>query len=381
MKNQRRTAGQESEKSAAVHSSNWREEVMLRRTLEEIHRIKASISNDIWMEQRVFYKRFQEKITRSQIAYARAIGNKELERQLREKHHANSHGFNTACGMNEEDSKLLQKLIQQRHEGYKSVPQTAQTLSSTTPTITSTRLNYRRSMDYHVMNPERHAMNHVIDDDRPRRSSLRRPRTVGFVRRSSSNDSLNSVAQSESGEELVQKLRLAYSESKLNRANNNSYDDDKPRTALPRLQSNALSERRPTRVNIVEDPDEIHRSTLKTINHKRLMSARYEARVKNFCNSVDAMKTPANFAGDYYAVSLGSLDHLQHQQRAPPLRRGLAERMSDSEYLRYTGDVNVRNITFRSVEELGSTDEIYLMRRPSMGTILKRIPEQDMTAS
>ena len=75
----------ESEKSPKVFSTNWKEDLALKRNLQVLDRDENSIVNRITVDQKILLKRFQTKLGRSKMSYARATGNMELQKRLRDR--------------------------------------------------------------------------------------------------------------------------------------------------------------------------------------------------------------------------------------------------------------------------------------------------------
>lgn len=93
--------------SNKVNSANWQEEVMLQKKLTSLNRTEKSVVHKIVMDQKVLYKQFQTKLLRSRIFYARLMGDKETEQELRNK---TSHGLNTDSHSPDDQCAFLKKL-------------------------------------------------------------------------------------------------------------------------------------------------------------------------------------------------------------------------------------------------------------------------------
>lgn len=92
--------GENAEKSPSVHYANWKETILLKKQMHVLERSEKNVIHRIKIDQKVLFKRFQDKLYRSKLCEARMHGNKEIERELRAK---NLHGLNTDFGSVEKD--------------------------------------------------------------------------------------------------------------------------------------------------------------------------------------------------------------------------------------------------------------------------------------
>ncbi|XP_061164802.1 uncharacterized protein LOC133173783 [Saccostrea echinata] len=104
-------AGDNAEKSPSVHYANWKEDILLKKQLHVLERSEKNVIHRIKIDQKVLFKRFQDKLYRSKLCEARLHGNKETERELRAKQ---LHGLNTDFGSAEKDYEFLTKLQNNR---------------------------------------------------------------------------------------------------------------------------------------------------------------------------------------------------------------------------------------------------------------------------
>ncbi|GFO09083.1 hypothetical protein PoB_003558800 [Plakobranchus ocellatus] len=87
----------DSERSPSVHYANWKETMLLQRQLTTLTRTEKALVHGITVDQKVAFRRFQNKLQRSKIANARMWNDKETEIELRDagmrRLHSESHLF------------------------------------------------------------------------------------------------------------------------------------------------------------------------------------------------------------------------------------------------------------------------------------------------
>ena len=103
--NNRKVQVVESEKSATVISANWMLDVILARKQQELSRCERVVVNRITVDQKLAYKKFQTKINRTQLSYARATGNRALANDIMER---TTFVLNTNVG--NDDEEVLKKV-------------------------------------------------------------------------------------------------------------------------------------------------------------------------------------------------------------------------------------------------------------------------------
>lgn len=86
----------DSEKSPKVCSTNWREDVILKKNLQVLDRSQRAVVNRIMVDQKILKRRFQIKVNRSKMSYARATSNVEMQKKLRDE---TTFVLNTNVGM------------------------------------------------------------------------------------------------------------------------------------------------------------------------------------------------------------------------------------------------------------------------------------------
>ncbi|WAR19018.1 hypothetical protein MAR_000856 [Mya arenaria] len=103
-------SGDVAERSPSVISANLKEGMLLRKKLIVLDRSERAIVHQIKVDQKVLYKRFQARLTRSRLAHARLLGQRDVQRELRSK---NLGDLNTnIVAVSEEDYLFLEKLEQ-----------------------------------------------------------------------------------------------------------------------------------------------------------------------------------------------------------------------------------------------------------------------------
>ena len=101
-------AGEVAERSPAVISANLKEEMLLQKKRMVLDRSARNLIHQIKVDQKVVYKNFQSRLIRSKLAFARLMGQKDIEKELRAK---NLGGLNTdIVGSAEEEYSFLDKL-------------------------------------------------------------------------------------------------------------------------------------------------------------------------------------------------------------------------------------------------------------------------------
>lgn len=93
-------ASDAAERSLTVHYANYKEDIVLKKNLDILNRTEKNIVHSVQIDQKILYKRFQDKLHRSKLAYARMYGDKEKERELRAK---NLRSLNINVGDSEQD--------------------------------------------------------------------------------------------------------------------------------------------------------------------------------------------------------------------------------------------------------------------------------------
>ncbi|GCC27772.1 hypothetical protein chiPu_0006198 [Chiloscyllium punctatum] len=73
----------EVEQFKRILSMNWREEQLLQKRLSLLDSLKRQAVDSYSLDQRVLYRRFRNKLWRSELAHARLMGRRELLEQLR----------------------------------------------------------------------------------------------------------------------------------------------------------------------------------------------------------------------------------------------------------------------------------------------------------
>ena len=98
----------ESEKSNKLQWANMKEETLLVKQVNILERSKRVVVNTIKMEQKMLYRRFENKINQSRLAYAKLVGNREDQKDLfRNKRHP---AFNTDICKSEETGDVLKSI-------------------------------------------------------------------------------------------------------------------------------------------------------------------------------------------------------------------------------------------------------------------------------
>lgn len=129
--------GENAEKSPSVHYANWKETILLKKQMHVLERSEKNVIHRIKIDQKVLFKRFQDKLYRSKLCEARMHGNKEIERELRAK---NLHGLNTDFGSVEKDYEFLTKLQNNRKKSQQNKQKKHPKITVTIPKDTQKEL-------------------------------------------------------------------------------------------------------------------------------------------------------------------------------------------------------------------------------------------------
>jgi hypothetical protein len=308
----------ESERSASVYTANWKETVELKRTLSDLTRSKKTVEHNMYLDQKLIYKRFQTKVHQSQLFLSRLKGDREMERQLRAKTVQN---FNTNCGNNEEEERKLKRILRRAT--------TSRPGATPRPSIPAQTLTFSngpglfRSKSVDVLSEGHESGPQVTFDYRNRGSLTSLPGTPL---------SGNSVTQGQ----YLDTSKRAY--------------EVRPHTiqGMPQQQAKVdtgLGDRPVTVAAILEDDGDRRRRILTQINSNRIKSANFQHRVNKFCKSLNDMATTTDNALDYYNVRLQEL----HKKNNGCKNIMTIPKTPESEYWRHVGDYRRRPITFHGV--------------------------------
>ncbi|KAL4229899.1 hypothetical protein ACF0H5_010290 [Mactra antiquata] len=178
-------SGDVAERSPAVISANLKEDMLLQKKLVVLNRSEQSIVHQIKVDQKVMYRRFQAKLSCSKLAYARLMGQRQLQRQLREK---NIGRLNTdIVGNTDEDFAFLDKLEQR--------PCTADSFSPRLPDLAKTPKKTKRKASQQNESLEK-KINESLPEVNIGRSSSARARFVGEEKENEKVDKVEPVVKS-----------------------------------------------------------------------------------------------------------------------------------------------------------------------------------------
>ncbi|XP_074651813.1 uncharacterized protein LOC141906422 [Tubulanus polymorphus] len=304
----------DSEKSPAIYSTNWKEQVLLKRRLADIERTKMTVAQRITLDQRIMYKRFQQKRFHSELTHARVMGDKESERSLREN---SAYNFNTNCGINEEEDSILQKILQRRP-----------------PSSAAASVHRSRSVPPTAEKSHRRKSNVIATAGN--NSNKVRPSTCYPSSTSKTGDYLNTSTRSQSRPD-ISKQELILNAFADNADDRGAKTPESPVDNQDTTRSKAMS--------IFEDPDERHRAILKEINRRRLQSACYDNKVRDFCQVVDKMDNKSTAAAyDYYNKRL-----IEETEWNPLSMNRNIPGTPETDFLKHMGNLRVKTMTMKSV--------------------------------
>ncbi|XP_076071768.1 uncharacterized protein LOC143043255 [Mytilus galloprovincialis] len=321
-------ASDAAERSLAVHYANYKEDIVLKKNLDILNRTEKNIVHSVQIDQKILYKRFQDKLHRSKLAYARMYGDKEKERELRAK---NLRSLNINVGDSEQDYEFLKKI--QPNKGTK-------------PKKTSrVKINIDAVID------------DVFDEEAPRLRS-----------RSMSEGSMTplpvtthahpittrpSSAKYGRNDQRTQCFPVTALSAKGNTPDKNLLKvptiDTRPRTCSPKLsgprsrrnssvttKNGNKSPRRST--NLFEHDEHVDHVEMRL---RELKTLDFTDKIGNFCESLEDYKSDKNGNIDYYTMRVEASPKVQNLIDIPGT--------PDEQYQKHFGNLTVKSLTMKKL--------------------------------
>ncbi|CAC5377826.1 unnamed protein product [Mytilus coruscus] len=325
-------ASDAAERSLTVHYANYKEDIVLKKNLDILNRTEKNIVHRVQIDQKILYKRFQDKLHRSKLAYARMYGDKEKERELRAK---NLRSLNINVGDSEQDYEFLKKI--QPNEGAKPKKTSKVKINidaviedvfdEKTPRLRSRSLSEGSTTPLTVAT---HA--HVI---------ATRPSSAKYGRNDERTQCFPVTAMS-----AVDKKNGNVPHKNLLKV---PTIDTRPRTCSPKLpgprsrrnssvatKNGNKSPRRST--NLFEHEEhvdfvEMRLNELKTLD--------YTGKIGSFCESLEDYKSDNNGNTDYYTMRVEASPKVQSMIDIPGT--------PDEQYQKHFGNLTVKSLTMKKL--------------------------------
>ena len=345
--------GEAGEKSPSVHYANWKEDILLQKQLHVLNRSEKSIVHRIKIDQKVLFKRFQDKLLRSKLSQARLWGDKEKERELRAR---NLQGLNTELGGEEKDYDFLRKL------SYNPCTRTGPSGPCLTvrPKSSSAKPKSRKTA--------RNQIDVIIDsvfasDGQP---EVRRRNSVSegmIIRNDQSNHRSKEVDSASLGiPPVVLLVRPSTTDGHPARNNVNS-DFARVTTATGPIKPTRKERKTKNKVSPKNDEEtlkvpseskpnkdrkksssffeEEERVNVVELRLKEMKSVSYESKIKAFCDTIEDFTMDGQAHADYYTTGL--------QKAAKETIRKIISvpGTPEDEYGRHLGNPEVRSLTFK----------------------------------
>lgn len=352
--------GDAAERSPTVYYANLKEDMLLKKKLHVLNRSEKSFVHRIRIDQKVLYKRFQNKLHRSKLAEARMWGNKELERELRAK---NLHGLNSQNGDSEEDYDFLKKLEKPKPRKPKtrfSVPQIDTIIEDVLEVMKPGKRPRSRSfsdaLPLQVPNTKEKA-------PRPNKLDIAevalavRPSTTDGIRVGDSISDENTKTKIQRSLSKPEKNKKLTIESKYQNLLQVPLIDTRARTCaplvsrkvetpLPALQSRRQSTASPDKTKRKSasffEPEE--KVDLVEIRLNEMKGLDYTDRLQEYYETLESCTNPEEEKLDYYTFRLQVA-----KQQLPKNRPLTVPGTPETEYKRHMGNVEVKSLTFRGL--------------------------------
>lgn len=367
--------GEPAEKSPTVHYANWKEDMLLAKQLHVLNRSEKNFVHGIKIDQKVLYKRFQDKLHRSQLTEARMNGDKELERELRD---SKFHGLNVDCTNTEKEFEFLDKL---KFRSKKSTRRSSRQ-SSTSPKSTGSKKSTEKNMDniiqkvFQVQTLPRvrsKSFTEGVTTETPvtaqeRRTPLPqftvRPATSGGERYDDVIVVLPDIFMTPSSNHKNKKAKTKQN-NKLNNQLQVNFKNDRAITCSPHLLGNGFS---PMSSSPSRSPSLSRRQSVSTQENKGSRrpslftkeekvdvvqilldkikddSEDYSSKVSKFCESLEDCVVDGGERSDYYNTRM-KMAMKESECYKPAVVPGTPE----NEYKRHVGNLDVLNMTFKSL--------------------------------
>ncbi|XP_062585566.1 uncharacterized protein LOC134247232 [Saccostrea cucullata] len=355
-------AGDTAEKSPSVHYANWKENILLKKQMHVLERSEKNVIHRIKIDQKVLFKRFQDKLYRSKLCEARLHGNKETERVLRAKHH---HGLNTDFGSAEKDYEFLTKLQNNRKRTDKK--QNKQKKPPAIKVTTSKVENNGLIDDVFVEDKGPRRRSNSITEGMASRStgmtsgSLLQPKPSERPSTTGSNPLPRQIEVGVKTLSITKPILMNIStkgkspENKLMHATLDKLPKNKtrPHTCKPSLLLQVTQEatakqrvsetenHRKKSSSFFEDEKKID---IVDLQLKAIKSLNYDDKIKEFVDSLNEFVVDDIEDRDYYTLRLRAAMKEMYENRYDPVP-GTPE----DEYNRHVGNLELKSLTFKKI--------------------------------
>ena len=356
--------GENAEKSPSVHYANWKEDILLKKQLHVLDRSEKNVIHRIKIDQKVLFKRFQDKLYRSKLCEARMNGNKETERELRAK---NLHGLNTDFGSVEKDYEFLTKLQNNRKKSQQQNKQKrSPKIQVTTPKITKAGLNDDVFMDG---SNTRRRSNSISEGMTSRstlsltQTSMERPSTTGG--RPQPHEVKVSAKSLPTKKDIHMNIALKGKKSKnMLTLEPLTIKKVRPQTCAPSLllqitkQAPAESEQsaepehqRKKSSSFFEDEKKIN---IVDLQLKQIKSLNYDEKIEEFLETLNDLVVDDIEDRDYYTLRLRAA-----MKEISEIKYDTVPGTPEDEYNRHVGNLDLKSLTFKNLKfDFSSRDAV-----------------------
>ena len=332
----------DSEKTSKLFLANAKENMILANNLKNLEISERTVENRISSDQKVLYRRFQKKLQHSELTLARLRGDKEKEKQLRQR----KHQCNTSLADEDEVTEVLKRIWRQgsamiRRNRKEARPRRAKSACpSAAPKSKST------ASRQNVSSPEE-VIEHVA----------RRNRPVKAVRPHTAIDQPTIVVPTTNPGGTA--VKAQYISTGV--GEDDSSVQSKSRTQRPRTAPHKLCPQSPQRpasslsaatVLANSDPWEQARSELLHCHRSNLEAAGYGRRIRRFCDSLEPYThDKGRFIQDYYFRCLSPPEtEILNEEKDTDFGSGVRRNScSDAELRRASGNPRIRSLTVKAL--------------------------------
>lgn len=358
--------GENAEKSPSVHYANWKETILLKKQMHVLERSEKNVIHRIKIDQKVLFKRFQDKLYRSKLCEARMHGNKEIERELRAK---NLHGLNTDFGSVEKDYEFLTKLQNNRKKSQQYKQKKHPKITVTIPKDTQKELVDDVFMDG---NGTRRRSNSVSECMTSRSTGTLAGLPLPTVDRPSTTGSRPQQREVEvSVQSLPLKKDIQLSIATKGKKQNNKLTLDlpvkqkaRPHTCGPSLLQQVTNEatsgsRRPSEQenhrkkssSFFEDERKIDVVELQL---KAIKSLNYDQKIQEFVDTLNDLVVDDIEDRDYYTLRLRAA-----MKEISGIKYEQVPGTPEDEYNRHVGNLDLKSLTFKNLKfDFSSRDTV-----------------------
>lgn len=348
--------GENAEKSPSVHYANWKENILLKKQMHVLERSEKNVIHRIKIDQKVLFKRFQDKLYRSKLCEARMHGNKEVERELRAK---NLHGLNTDFGSVEKDYEFLTKLQNNRKKSQQNKQKKNPKITVTIPKETKKKLVDEVFADD---NGTRRRSNSVSEGMTPRSVSTLAGLPLPTVDRPSTT---GSRPQQREVEVSVQSLPLK-KDIQLSVATKGKKPNNKLTLDLPVKQKLRPQTCGPSLLQVTNEPPSGIRRPSEPVNHRKksssffedekkidivelqlraIKSLNYDEKIQQFVDTLNDLVVDDIEDRDYYTLRLRAA-----MKEISSIKYEQVPGTPEDEYNRHVGNLDLKSLTFKNLK-------------------------------